>query len=128
MKFSDFKDNPQDLLGKLVLVEQGDSYSKARSLTISSITKVTKTGFRIAEDNDSLYSLNDGWKKGLHSKWDMAVINRCELITEEQATKYRERWAIMAEIKALRTSITDSIALLTIEQLRQVQNIINQKN
>lgn len=91
MKFTDFK--PEELIGKLVLYESGSSYG-GTTKSIYTIVNVTKTAFKIGREPhpplDALFSLTDGYQKGLRGRQNMGIISHCELITEEQAAKLRK--------------------------------------
>lgn len=93
MKFSDFE-NKQDLVGKTVLYVSGISFSQSKKLSIMRIEKVTKTGFRLFLMPNVLFSF-DGYQKGLNSRSDMAIISKCELITEEKVDQLRQQWGLI---------------------------------
>ncbi len=84
MKFKDFENNPQELIGKIVIYERGVTYSDNYSRMLDKIEKVTKTGFKISSSK-VLFSLIDGNQKGLTGRMNMGIISRCQLITEEEA-------------------------------------------
>ena len=73
MNFSDFKDNPSGLIGKKVLRGRNE---------VATIERVTKTGFAI-NGSKSLFSLEDGWKKG-SGAWDFESVT---LLSDEEANK-----------------------------------------
>jgi hypothetical protein len=123
MEFKDFKNNPQELVGKYVLYESGKSYSEQRIRSIVQIGKVTKTGFRLnaISMQDMLFSLADGWQKGLNSKMDMGTISRCTLLTDEEAENTINQWRIKKEEKALRDRMKTKLESMTFEQLQKME-------
>lgn len=122
MKFSDFE-NKQDLVGKIVLHENGTSYGGV-SRSIKKITKVTATGFRI-EDSEKLYSLIDGHVKQTYPRSNIGQINQCTLITDEQADQYRTQWKEKKEKKELVTFIAAKVdQKLSLAQLNEIKKII----
>ena len=123
MEFKDFK--PEELVGKTVLFQYGQSYA-GKSRQICKITKVTKTGFRIDATNfeDNLFSLTDGYQKGLTGKMNWGTVSYCTLITEEEAQKYREEFKVNRETKQIKSLIKDQIDNLSYEQLVAIKNII----
>jgi hypothetical protein len=121
MKFKDFK--PEELIGKRVLYQYGQSYAKSLNKGIRTITKVTKTGFRISEFDDYLFGF-DGYRKGLTGRENISTISFCELISPEQEKELIEQWTIAKEVKSIRTQITEKLDGLTIEQLRLIKEII----
>lgn len=74
-------ENPNDLIGKLVLYEAGQSYSYHRHRDIATISKVTKTCFRIDLLPEYLFNFYDGSRKGLNSRSTMFTISKCTLLT-----------------------------------------------
>jgi hypothetical protein len=123
MEFKDFKNNPQELVGKYVLYESGMSYSEQIRRSIVQIGKVTKTGFRLnaISMQDMLFSLADGWQKGLNSKMDMGTISRCTLLTDEEAENTINQWRIKKEEKALRDRMKTKLESMTFEQLQKME-------
>jgi hypothetical protein len=122
MKFSDFE-NKQNLVGKIVLHENGTSYGGV-SRSIKKITKVTATGFKV-QDSEKLYSLINGDVKQTYSRSNIGQINQCTLITDEQADQYRTQWKEKKEKKELVTFITANISpKLSLAQLTEIKRII----
>lgn len=124
MNFKDFKNNPQDLVGKRVLYESGQSYSESRSRSITKIEKVTKNGFRLFAMPDSLFSLNDGSQKGLTGRMNMGTVSQCTLITDEEAAVYIETWKRNREEKALREEMKAKFDTFTFEQLVKMKELL----
>ncbi len=121
MEFLDFKENPQDLVGKTVLYESGKTYSKHKSLYLVKIVKVTKTGFRLDSMPDFLFSLIDGRQKGLNDRMDIGTISRCSLVTDEEADELRETWGIAKKERALREKMQEKLKTMTLEQLQKME-------
>ena len=121
MEFKDFKNNPQELVGKRVLYESGQSYSDSKRRSITKIEKVTKTGFRLFAMPDSLFSLNDGSQKGLTGRMNMGTVSQCTLITDEEANQLREQWMRNKEEKALREKMRVKFETMTFEQLQKME-------
>jgi|LakMenEpi03Aug12_release.lakeMendotaPanAssembly.Ray.scaffolds.fasta_scaffold811120_3 hypothetical protein len=125
MKFSDFKDNPQDLVGKTVLYRSGQSYSeRSISLSLRKIERVTKTGFAITHPATVLFSLIDGHQKGLNGRMDMGTISQCELLTDDEANEYRRKWKRQKEEKMLREEMLAKFNTLTYDQLLKFKELI----
>lgn len=121
-KFSDYENNRDALVGKFVLYESGQSYSSNRNRKITTITKVTKTGFRIS-NSDYLFGF-DGWAKGLNSRQDIGTIVRCELITEEEKETIAKEWADNKRKKELVASVKEKIESCSLDQLEQILKIV----
>ena len=121
MEFLDFKENPQDLVGKTVLYESGKTYRKHKSLYLVKIVKVTKTGFRLDSMPDFLFSLIDGRQKGLNDRMDIGTISRCSLVTDKEADELRETWGIAKKERALREKMQEKLKTMTLEQLQKME-------
>lgn len=121
MEFLDFKENPQDLVGKTVLYESGKTYSKHKNLCLVKIVKVTKTGFRLDSMPDFLFSLIDGRQKGLNDRMYIGTISRCSLVTDEEADELRETWGIAKKERALREKMQEKLKTMTLEQLQKME-------
>ena len=128
MEFSDFKDNPNGLIGQYVLWTSGSIHSPDRS--ISRINKVTKTSFKI-EGNENSFNISNGYKKGGdtgRSSWGFT--NRCELISEEKANQLLITWRENKAKRVLMNEIMDFFKSpenrekLTIEQLGGIGKIL----
>lgn len=118
--FKDFA--PQDLIGKTVLYENGQSYSGRRSRKLLKIVKVTKTGFRVDTMPTNLFDFN-GNQKGLDGRMDMATISKCTLLTESEANEILKRSAIAKETRLLREKMAARLEIMTLEQLKQMDSI-----
>jgi hypothetical protein len=89
---TEFKDfTPDDLVGKRVMYEYGSTFSTKNRFAITTITKVTKTGFRTKRNPKLLFSF-DGHQKGLNGRMGMATISRCVLLTEDEAKQIINQW------------------------------------
>ncbi len=126
MDFKDFINNPQDLVGKTVLYESGTTYSSNIYRCLTTITKVTKTGFRITLESatSTLFSLADGNAKGLTGRQNMARISRCILLTDNQENEYRIKWRDAKIKKALIDEIKSKIESLDIDSLRSIKLLL----
>jgi hypothetical protein len=120
MEFKDFESNPQELVGKTVLYETGQSYSDNRKFSLFKIEKVTKTGFRVFSKPDVLFSLIDGSQKGLNGVASMSFISKCKLVTDEEANNLREQWKRNKEEVALRMKMQEKLKTMTLEQLQKM--------
>lgn len=107
MNFNDFE-NKQDLIGKRVLNEYGQSYDRNKSRTITTITKVTKTGFRINRKDDALYDFN-GHRKGLNSRQYIATVDTCTLLTDEEAKQIAEQWKAKRQVNAAKKFLLENM-------------------
>lgn len=123
MDFKDFQDNPQELIGKTVLYESGQSYSERRSRSLIKIEKVTKTGFNLFSMPNALFSLVDGWQKGLNGRMDMGKISHCTLVTDEEANQLREQWRRNKEERALREKMIEKVKTMTFDQLKKMEEL-----
>ena len=124
MDFKDFQNNSQDLIGKYVLYESGQSYSYSKKRSIIKIQKVTKTGFRLFLMPNILFSLNDGSQKGLTGRMDMGTISQCTLITEEEVANYRKTWKLNREEKALREEMKAKFDTFSFDQLIKMKELL----
>lgn len=123
MEFKDFSDNPQELVGKTVLYESGFTYSEKRDRYLVKIEKVTKTGFKITSFPYYLFSLTEGYRKGLNRRADIGTISRCTLVTDEEADQLREEWMRKREINSLRKKMADKLATMTYDQLIKMEQL-----
>jgi len=121
MEFKDYA--KEELIGKTVLYFSGYTYS-SKSKYIATITKVTKTGFRIDKSNN-LFGF-DGKAKGFNSKMDMGTISECFLITEEHAKSLITKWAANKIAKTQKKELLDSIQSLTNEQTAKLYESLKQ--
>lgn len=122
IKFSDFM--PFELIGKTVLYQYGKSYNQNLNKALRKIEKVTSTGFRITKES-GLFSLRDGYMKGLNGKMDAGTISKCELITEDKANELRKEWAENRTIKLFKDIISENINKISFTQLQSIVKIIN---
>jgi len=120
MEFKDFENNYEELIGKTVLYESGQSYSEKRSRSLIKIEKVTKTGFRLFSMPDALFSFIDGSQKGLTGRMYMGTISKCRLVTDEEANQIREQWKRNKEERALRDKMTEKVKTMSFEQLQKM--------
>lgn len=124
LTLKDFEGKAEQLFGRLVLYERGQSYSNTRNRYLRKISKVTKTGFRIEGHDDALFGF-DGWQKGLSSRIDMRPISKCELISEAKADELRKEWARKKATTEAIIAVKEKIDKLTLEKLNQILEIIN---
>jgi hypothetical protein len=120
MKFKDFIENPQELIGKTVLYESGVSYGY-KKLQLIKIEKVTKTGFKLFSMGNEIFNLNDGCQKGLTGRSSMSTVSRCTLVTEEEAEEYRKQWKQKREEKELREKMKIKFETMSFEQLKAME-------
>lgn len=120
MEFKDFENNYEELIGKTVLYERGQSYSEKKSRSLIKIEKVTKTGFRLFSMPDALFSFIDGSQKGLKGRMYMGTISKCRLVTDEEANQLREQWKRKKEEYALRNKMIEKVKTMTFEQLQKM--------
>lgn len=123
MEFKDFKNNPQELLGKMVLYESGHSYSEKLSKKLCKIEKVLATGFKISCKPNSIFSLDDGYQKGLTGRGSMGVISRCTLLTDEEAKELSLKWKRSKEERELRQRMKAKVDTMTYEQLLKMEEL-----
>ena len=119
MEFKDFKDNPQELLGKMVLYESGHSYSEKLSKKLCKIEKVLATGFKISCEPNSIFRLDDGYKKG-HT---VGFISKCTLITHTEAMELSQKWNRIKEERELRERMKAKVNTMTYEQLLKMEEL-----
>jgi len=120
MKLIDFKNNPQELIGKTVIYESGMTHSEYRRRSLMKIIKVTKTGFKLFSMPDTLFNF-DGSEKGLNIPSRMAIISKCELVTEEEADILRAEWKQQKQVKQLREKMKAKLETMTFEQLKKME-------
>lgn len=121
MEFKDFENNYEELIGKTVLYESGQSYSDKRSRSLIKIEKVTKTGFRLFSMPDALFSFIDGSQKGLTGRMYMGTISKCRLVTDDEANQIREQWKRNKEERVLREKMQEKLKTMTFEQLKKME-------
>ncbi len=121
MEFKDFENNYEELIGKTVLYEIGQSYSEKRSRSLIKIEKVTKTGFRLFSMPDALFSFIDGRQKGLTGRMYMGTISKCRLVTDEEANQIREQWKRNKEESILREKMLEKVKTMSFEQLKKME-------
>lgn len=121
MEFKDFEANPKELIGKLVVYESGQVYSKTRVMSLHHIWKVTKTGFRLVGKPTKLFRLKDGQEKGLNGRMNMSTISICRLVSEDEANQLKELWKQIKEERALREKMQEKLKTMTFEQLKKME-------
>jgi hypothetical protein len=121
------KYSKEELVGRLVLFEYG--YYATPSKLITTISKVTKTGFKIRNANDLILDeyIFDfrGNRKGCRGNSYMTSVSNCYLITEEESLNLRKEWTRIREEKELREIITEKIPNASFEQLQKISEILN---
>lgn len=132
MNWSDFKDNPQDLIGKIVLRSYG-SNTGGESQQITTIDSVKKETFTINADahkpsaDRNKYRLSNGTERVQRGLWS-GLYNDCKLITEEEATQYRTKWKQNRERREMETrlKLTLSSTELTHEVLTALCAVLDE--
>lgn len=119
MEFKDFKDNPQELVGKLVLYESGQTYWPTLGKKVCKIEKVLATGFKISCEPDSIFRLDDGNKKG-HT---VGFVSKCTLITQTEAMELTLKWNRIKEERELRERMKAKVNTMTYEQLLKMEEL-----
>lgn len=122
-QFSDFEENRQELVGKWVLWEQGQSYNKKLGMSLVKIAKVIKTGFRLWKNSEDLFSF-EGNKKGLTSRMDMSLISRCTLLTDNEYLETKALWIENRKRNELVKEITELLSGLSLEKLDAIKAVI----
>ena len=129
-KLSDFK--PEELIGKRVLWENGMTYDTSCREYLRTISKVTKTGFKISnnegKEEQPLFSLDSGYQKGLNSRMDVGHHSQCHIITEEEEQDIKTKWRIDAVMKELKKFIKEQVDTLSENQLKAIKSIIETKS
>ena len=123
MNFKDYKDKPGELLGKLVLYESGQSYSKERKQSIMKIVRVLKSGFKLEQMPNVVFSYG-GSQKGLGGLSNMSTISTCTLLTDEEADTLRKKWKRNKEETQLREELKTILNILGLEQLLKIKEIL----
>lgn len=105
MKWSDFKDNPQDLIGKTVLRTYGSNFV-GYSYAIGKIDAVNKETFTTTIDQHKpkseriKYRLSNGGERAQRTLYSTGN-DECTLITEQEADNYRAAWKLKREAKEM---------------------------
>lgn len=120
MEFKDFENNYDELVGKTVLYEIGQTYSDKRNWLLLRIDKVTKAGFKLFSMPNALFSFRDGSQKGLTARAHMSTISQCRLVTEEEADELRRQWAQNKRERELREKMQEKLKTMTYEQLQKM--------
>ena len=122
-KFVDFE--PQQLVGKYVLFEHGQTYVKNTFKIVGKIIKVTKTGFKIDVKNfeDRLFDF-DGHQKGLRGRQNWSTISQCVLLTDWEAQQWFEQCKALNELKHLREQVLAAVPNLEKGKLLLIKKII----
>ena len=119
MEFKDFKNNPQELLGKLVLYESGQTYWPALNKRICKIDKVLAKGFKISCEPTYTFNFEDGNKKG-HT---VGFVSKCTLITHTEAMELSQKWDRSKEERELRQRMKAKVDTMTYEQLLKMEEL-----
>ncbi len=107
MNFKDFKNDYSELIGQYVLYEYGKTYNTKNPQAIRKIIKITKTGFKI-NDNNALFDF-DGRQKGLNSRMNIGTVSICKLLTNEEAIQISNQWKLNKEIKIKKLEIENKL-------------------
>ena len=121
--FKDFK--PDELVGKYVLNEYGDTHSTSHK--ISQISRVTKTSFKISSD-EGLYDLFRGQRRGMGGRMDMGRVDECYLLTDEEAIEISKVWKEAKRKRALLKEINErlsDIEKVDVEDLQRIYDMLN---
>ena len=119
MEFNDFKDNPQDLVGKTVLYEDGHTYWSVTNKRFCKIEKVLAKGFKISCEPDLIFRLDDGYSK----QHTVGFVSKCTLLTEEEVKELSLKWSRAKEERVLREQMKAKVETMTYEQLLEMQKI-----
>lgn len=111
--FDDYKNNPNDLIGKPVL------YSARYHRQISRIKRVTKTGFEV-DGITGLFSLVSGNLK-TSDHWNSSS---CDIISEDRMTELKNEFKQEKEIEKIKSLLKLRIESLTYTQLTEIYKII----
>lgn len=119
MEFNDFKDNPQELVGKTVLYEDGQTYWSTTNKRLCKIEKVLAKGFKISCEPAFTFRLDDGRNK----KHTTGFTSKCTLLTEEEAKELSLKWRRAKDERILREQMKAKVETMTYEQLLEMQKI-----
>ena len=125
------KYSKEELVGKMVLYERGQSYYDTLSKYILKIAKVTKTSIKVEANEklpiieEKLFNIENGRERGLVGMQFAATISRISLITEEEANNFRKEWKRVREQKELLKIVTEKIPNASYEQLQKISEILN---
>ena len=112
--------DPKSLVGKPVR-RIYSAAGRPERVSLRTITRVTKTGFNIANDT-TLYSLRDGYAKGEHA---LGVSDRCELLTPEEAKALGEQIRERNYRTNVLNIVRDKVDALPIETLRAMMQLVD---
>jgi hypothetical protein len=120
-KFSDYQNDPQKLVGKLVV--RTISGLTNSSSSIKKITKATKTQFEI-EGTETKFRTDNGSAK-VKSTGRMGWGNHddCTLITPEEAERLQKKWNLNKLKRELHDKILVGLKDIKTISLEQIQNI-----
>lgn len=122
-KFSDFSNDYSQLIGKYVLLSAGQTYSYKRK--ICTISKITKTGFKINGDEKTIFRFDDGQAKGIgNRRANWSNIHECKLLTDEEKDSLLIEFKKSKEIATMRVVIKEKFDSLTYEQLKKIYEIV----
>jgi hypothetical protein len=128
MNFFDFKDNPQELVGELVLFETGSS-THGTSRSIATIVKVVtgaKHNYFKIKGCDSQFHISNGNERGKNGRLNWGRICECKLLTLQEADALRLQWKKNREIKAMRKRLLESIDKIPDSTLEQIIALLDE--
>lgn len=121
MKFTDF--TPEELVGKYVINTSGTTYGGTKR-SLYTIVSATKTQFKTSENSTGVsYDMN-GKRKGLTGRMHMGTIDRCFLITSEEAEQFKRGQEMTKQKSELRAFIKDNLHVLSLKGLQVIESII----
>ena len=124
MNFSDFKDNPQDLVGRNVLYQYG-SINGSTIKELNTIVSVNKKGFIIEKHLEKTFSFDDGQEK---KKLTGLSFSKCTLISLQERDEYIRIWKEYKNSKVLRTKIIEKLESISFAKLKEIEAIIDSKD
>jgi hypothetical protein len=123
LTFEQFNNDYSKLLDNYIIRESGMTHDSKYRHEIKQITKVTKTGFRIKDNDNNIYDF-DGYVKGRNSRMGIGYHDRCYLITEDEVKEISEIWKnnkirniLFKEIKENMDKVSDINVLNSILEL-----------
>jgi hypothetical protein len=115
MEFTDFKDNPTELIGKTVGIGFDEFRGWAKIIRVGKKSFTTSDGDRWSLD----FTGNRTWGYGGNGG------NCCQLLTGEEFEALKIKHKLKSEAKAMRAHLTGKLPSLTYEQLTKIMEIVN---
>lgn len=117
-KFSDYIENPKDLIGRDVI------YISRYNKVLTTIKSAAKTRFTLNGNNGGNFRMSDGSEIFPNDRMYWASSGRCQLITPEEKENYKRLFKEAKLSAEYREQITKALPKLSYETLEKISKLL----